>query len=56
MTARCSARCVSRPPSRLVPHEPEKPSRLTRLWAVPAYRLIYDPDCRPRRHRRAGTW
>jgi len=45
-----------RPPGRLVPHEPERLSRLTRLWAIPAYRLIYDPDGRSRRHRRSGTW
>jgi phosphatidylserine/phosphatidylglycerophosphate/cardiolipin synthase-like enzyme len=45
-----------RPPGRLMPHEPERLSRLTRLWAVPAYRLVYDPDGRARRHRRAGTW
>jgi phosphatidylserine/phosphatidylglycerophosphate/cardiolipin synthase-like enzyme len=45
-----------RPPGRLVPHEPEKVSRLTKLWAVPAYRLVYDPDGRSRRHRRSGTW
>lgn len=27
-----------------------------RLWALPAYRLVYDPDGRPLRARRAGTW
>ena len=27
-----------------------------RLWAVPAYRLVYDPDGRPWRDRRAGDW
>jgi phosphatidylserine/phosphatidylglycerophosphate/cardiolipin synthase-like enzyme len=45
-----------RPPGRLVPHNAEELGRLTRLWAVPAYRLIYDPDGRPWRVRRAGTW
>jgi phosphatidylserine/phosphatidylglycerophosphate/cardiolipin synthase-like enzyme len=45
-----------RPPGRLVTHEPERLSRLTKLWAVPAYRLVYDPDGRPRRHRRSATW
>jgi phosphatidylserine/phosphatidylglycerophosphate/cardiolipin synthase-like enzyme len=45
-----------RPPGRLRPHEPERLSRLTRLWAVPAYRQIYDPDGRPWRVRRSGTW
>ncbi|GAA4684492.1 phospholipase D-like domain-containing protein [Phytohabitans rumicis] len=45
-----------RPPGRLLPHEPERVSRLTRLWAVPAYRLVYDPDGRPWRDRRRATW
>jgi len=45
-----------RPPGRLLPHAPERLSFLTRLWAVPAYRLVYDPDGRSRRHRRAGSW
>ncbi|MCA2214780.1 phospholipase D family protein [Jidongwangia harbinensis] len=45
-----------RPPGRLVPHETEPLPWYQRLWAVPAYRLIYDPDGRPWRARRAGTW
>ena len=45
-----------RPPGRLVPHETERLPWYQRLWAVPAYRLIYDPDGRPWRARRAGTW
>jgi phosphatidylserine/phosphatidylglycerophosphate/cardiolipin synthase-like enzyme len=45
-----------RPPGRLVPHETKKLPWLQRLWAVPAYRLIYDPDGRPWRARRAGDW
>jgi hypothetical protein len=45
-----------RPPGRLVPHETERLPWWQRLWAVPAYRLIYDPDGRPWRARRAGTW
>ncbi|MEH1128295.1 phospholipase D family protein [Micromonospora sp. CPCC 206061] len=45
-----------RPPGRLMPHEPEELPRLTRLWAVPAYRLLYDPDGRPWRERRQETW
>jgi hypothetical protein len=45
-----------RPPGRLVPHEPERLPWHQRLWAVPAYRLVYDPDGRPWRDRRAGTW
>jgi phosphatidylserine/phosphatidylglycerophosphate/cardiolipin synthase-like enzyme len=45
-----------RPPGRLVPHETERLPWWQRVWAVPAYRLIYDPDGRPWRARRAGTW
>lgn len=45
-----------RPPGRLLPHEPERLSWPTRLWAAPAYRLVYDPDGRPLRARRRGEW
>ncbi len=45
-----------RPPGRLVPHDTEPLPWYQRWWAVPAYRLIYDPDGRPWRDRRAGTW
>jgi phosphatidylserine/phosphatidylglycerophosphate/cardiolipin synthase-like enzyme len=45
-----------RPPGRLVPHETERLPWYQRLWAVPAYRLIYDPDGRPWRARRTGDW
>jgi phosphatidylserine/phosphatidylglycerophosphate/cardiolipin synthase-like enzyme len=45
-----------RPPGRLVPHEAERLPWHQRLWAVPAYRLVYDPDGRPWRDRRSGTW
>jgi phosphatidylserine/phosphatidylglycerophosphate/cardiolipin synthase-like enzyme len=45
-----------RPPGRLVPHETNRLPWHQRLWATPAYRLIYDPDGRPWRARRAGTW
>ncbi len=45
-----------RPAGRLVPHDPERLPWHQRLWAVPAYRLIYDPDGRPWRDRRSGTW
>jgi phosphatidylserine/phosphatidylglycerophosphate/cardiolipin synthase-like enzyme len=45
-----------RPPGRLRPHKPERLNLLTKLWAIPAYRLIYDPDGRPWRLRRRGTW
>jgi phosphatidylserine/phosphatidylglycerophosphate/cardiolipin synthase-like enzyme len=40
-----------RPPGRLRPHRPEQLGPLTRLWAVPAYRMIYDPDGRSYRAR-----
>ncbi|MDR7273983.1 phospholipase D family protein [Catenuloplanes atrovinosus] len=45
-----------RPPGRLRPHRPERLGPLTRAWALPAYRLVYDPDGRPLRDRRANTW
>ena len=32
-------------------HEPPRLPRRTTLWARPAYRLVYDPDGRPRRLR-----
>jgi phosphatidylserine/phosphatidylglycerophosphate/cardiolipin synthase-like enzyme len=41
-----SGRDGPRPPGRLRPHEAEQVGPLTRLWAEPAYRLIYDPDGR----------
>ncbi|WP_102142704.1 phospholipase D family protein [Mycobacterium sp. QGD 101] len=40
-----------RPPGRLRPHRPERMGPLTRLWAVPLYRMIYDPDGRSYRAR-----
>ncbi|MFB9236835.1 phospholipase D family protein [Plantactinospora siamensis] len=45
-----------RPPGRLRPHRPEHLGPATKLWAVPAYRLIYDPDGRPIRARLRRTW
>ncbi|WFE39556.1 phospholipase D-like domain-containing protein [Micromonospora sp. WMMD998] len=45
-----------RPPGRLRPHRAERLPWRTRIWALPAYRLVYDPDGRPLRARRAGTW
>jgi phosphatidylserine/phosphatidylglycerophosphate/cardiolipin synthase-like enzyme len=45
-----------RPPGRLVPHQTERLPWHQRLWAIPAYRVVYDPDGRPWRDRRAGTW
>ena len=40
-----------RPPGRLRPHVPERVGRLDRAWAVPASRLLYDPDGRAVRDR-----
>ena len=51
-----SGRRGERPPGRLLPHEPEQLGRLTRLWALPAYRMIYDPDGRSVRSRLRGHW
>ncbi len=46
-----SGKAGPRPPGRLRPHRPERLRWRTRLWAVPAYRLIYDPDGRSYRKR-----
>jgi phosphatidylserine/phosphatidylglycerophosphate/cardiolipin synthase-like enzyme len=45
-----------RPPGRLRPHRPEKLGLFTRLWAVPVYRMTYDPDGRSYRERFTGEW
>jgi phosphatidylserine/phosphatidylglycerophosphate/cardiolipin synthase-like enzyme len=45
-----------RPPGRLVPHENKPLPWHQKLWAVPMYRLVYDPDGRPWRARLAGEW
>ncbi|MCZ8380843.1 phospholipase D-like domain-containing protein [Mycobacterium sp. CPCC 205372] len=45
-----------RPPGRLRSHRAEKLGRLTRLWAGPAYRLLYDPDGRSYRDRLKGRY
>jgi phosphatidylserine/phosphatidylglycerophosphate/cardiolipin synthase-like enzyme len=45
-----------RPPGRLRPHRPEELPRRTRLWAVPIYRTVYDPDGRPWRDRLRNRW
>ncbi|OBI78622.1 phospholipase D-like domain-containing protein [Mycobacterium sp. E740] len=46
-----SGRRGSRPPGRLRPHESERVDPFTRLWAEPAYRMIFDPDGRSYRDR-----
>ncbi|MGE0218706.1 phospholipase D family protein [Mycolicibacterium sp.] len=46
-----SGRQGPRPPGRLRPHRPERLGLMTRLWAGPAYRMIYDPDGRNFRDR-----
>uniref|UniRef100_A0A5Q5BLV3 Phospholipase D/Transphosphatidylase n=2 Tax=unclassified Mycobacterium TaxID=2642494 RepID=A0A5Q5BLV3_MYCSS len=43
-----------RPPGRLRPHRTEQLGRLTRLWAAPVYRMVYDPDGRSYRARIRG--
>ena len=45
-----------RPPGRLRPHPRFRPPRTTLLWAEPMYRVVYDPDARPRAIRKAGEW
>ena len=49
-----SGRSGPRPPGRLRLHKPEKLGLLTRMWAEPAYRMIYDPDGRSYRDRLRG--
>ena len=45
-----------RPPGRLRRHQPERLSRVTRVWAGPVYRMFYDPDGRNLRDRIRGRW
>jgi phosphatidylserine/phosphatidylglycerophosphate/cardiolipin synthase-like enzyme len=45
-----------RPAGRLRRHRPERLGRLDRLWAVPVYRAVYDPDGRPWRYRLRHRW
>jgi phosphatidylserine/phosphatidylglycerophosphate/cardiolipin synthase-like enzyme len=51
-----AGRVGPRPPGRLRPHRPEKLPLWTRLWAVPAYRLVYDPDGRSVKDRLRRRW
>lgn len=52
---RCGRR-GPRPPGRLRHHEPESLPLRTLLWAVPVYRLLYDPDGRGLRDRFHRRW
>src|ERR1700687_350495 len=45
-----------KPPGNVRPHPRIQPSRTTRLWAEPAYRMIYDPDARSAEMRRRAEW
>jgi phosphatidylserine/phosphatidylglycerophosphate/cardiolipin synthase-like enzyme len=47
---------ADRPPGRVRPHPRFRPPRSTLLWAEPLYRVVYDPDARPRAIRKAGEW
>jgi phosphatidylserine/phosphatidylglycerophosphate/cardiolipin synthase-like enzyme len=51
-----AGRTGPRPAGRLRRHRPERLGLLTRLWAVPAYRIVYDPDGRPWRDRFRHRW
>ena len=45
-----------RPRGRVRPHPRIQPSTMTRLWAEPLYKRIYDPDGRPSDLRRTEAW
>jgi len=45
-----------RPPGQLRTHDPERMPRVTRLWATPLYRVVYDPDGRSVPDRWRGRW
>ena len=45
-----------RPPGRVRPHARIRPSRTSRLWAQPFYRIIYDPDARSSAMRSRRDW
>jgi len=49
-------RAGPRPPGRLRTHQPEKLPRRTRIWAVPVYRMVYDPDGRSWRDKLHRRW
>ena len=45
-----------RPPGRLRHHHVEAVPLRTKVWAVPVYRLVYDPDGRSLRDRIQRRW
>lgn len=45
-----------RPPGQLRTYEQPELSRLTRIWATPMYRLLFDPDGRSRQLRRKNAY
>jgi hypothetical protein len=45
-----------RPPGRLRRHHPTPLPASTARWAEPLYRILFDPDGRPRPLRRAGAF
>jgi phosphatidylserine/phosphatidylglycerophosphate/cardiolipin synthase-like enzyme len=45
-----------RPPGRLRPYATARLTRRTLAWATPLYRIVADPDARPRALRRAGRF
>lgn len=49
-------RLGNRPPGRLRPHPRVRLPGLTRLWAAPFYRAVYDPDARSAGMRHSGDW
>jgi phosphatidylserine/phosphatidylglycerophosphate/cardiolipin synthase-like enzyme len=51
-----AGRVAPRPAGQLRRHHPVGLGRFTRSWSTPLYRLIYDPDGRPRRMRREHTY
>jgi hypothetical protein len=46
-------RTAPRPPGRLRPYAAARLTRRTLAWATPLYRILADPDARPRQLRRA---
>jgi phosphatidylserine/phosphatidylglycerophosphate/cardiolipin synthase-like enzyme len=45
-----------RPAGRLRPYDAEPLTWVTRMWARPLYRILYDPDGRPAQLRRRGEF